>query len=147
MNGTAIVTVAAIGQDELGPVAELLDHAEDVVPAAGVQPGRVLAQLVEDLVHLERGEDRLDQHRRLDRPARHAEPVLREAEDVVPEARLEVRLELREVEVAPVARVVAEEVDAEVEQRAGHRPAVDREVPLARGASRAAARTASRPRR
>ena len=94
----------AVGEHELGPVPELLDHAEDVVPAAGVEPGRVLAQLVEDLVHLERGEDRLDQDGRLDRPLRDAEPLLREGEDVVPEPRLEVRLELREVEVPPVAR-------------------------------------------
>ena len=90
----------------------------------------MLAQLVEDLVHLEGGEDRLDQDRRLDRPARDTEPVLREAEDVVPEARLEVRLELRQVEVAPVAAVVAEEVEAEVEERPGDRLAVDLEVAL-----------------
>ena len=121
---------AAIGEHHLGPVAELLDHAEDVVPAAGVQPGRVLAQLVEDLVHLERGQDRLDQDGRLDRSLRHTEPVLRPDEDVVPEARLEVRLELREVEVAAVAAVVAEEVEAEVEQRPRHRRAVDLVVPL-----------------
>ena len=60
----------------------------------------MLAQLVEDLVHLERGEDRLDQDGRLDRPLRHAEPLLRPDEDVVPEPRLEVRLELRQVEPA-----------------------------------------------
>ena len=59
-----------VGKDELGPVAELLDHAEHVVPAARVQPGRVLAQLVEDLLHLERRQDRLDQDGRADRPAR-----------------------------------------------------------------------------
>ena len=93
-----------VGQHELGPVPELLDHAEDVVPAAGVEAGGVLAQLVEDLVHLEGGEDRLDQDGRLDRPVLDAEALLRPGEDVVPEPRLEVRLELREVEVAPVAR-------------------------------------------
>ena len=48
-------------------MAELLDHAEHVVPAPGVQAGRVLAQLPEDLVHLERSQDRLDQHGRPDR--------------------------------------------------------------------------------
>ena len=56
--------------------------------------------------------------------------LLCEDEDVVPEPRLEVRLELREVEVPPVARVVPEEVEAEVEQRPGHRGAVDLEVAL-----------------
>ena len=119
-----------VGKDELGAMPELLDHAEDVVPASRVEPGGVLAQLVEDLVHLERGEDRLDQDGRLDRPARHAEPVLRPAEHVVPEACLEMRLQLGEVEVAPVPAVVAQEVEAEVEQRAGHRRTVDLEVAL-----------------
>ena len=37
----------------------------------------MVAQLVEDLVHLERGEDRLDQDGRADRPAVDAERVLR----------------------------------------------------------------------
>ena len=120
----------AIGEHELGPVPELLDDAEDVVPPTGVEPGGVIAQLVEDLVHLERRKDRLDEDGRLDRPVGHAEPVLREGEHVVPEARLDVRLELREVEVPPVPPVVAEEVEPEVEQRAGHRCAVDCEVAL-----------------
>ena len=120
----------AVGEHELLPVPELLDHAEDVVPAARVQAGRVLAQLVEDLVHLERGEDRLDQDGRLDRPLRHAEPLLRPDEDVVPEPRLQVRLELRQVEPRAAAVVVAEEVEAEVEQARRHRRAVDLEVPL-----------------
>ena len=57
----------AVGQDERRVVAELLDEAEDVVPAAAVEAGGVLAQLVEDLVHLERGGQRLDEHGRLDR--------------------------------------------------------------------------------
>ena len=132
----------AVGQHEVGAVAELLDHAEDVVPAAGVQPGRVLAQLVEDLLHLERGEDRLDQDGRADRAARDAERVLRVKEHVVPEPRLEVALQLRQVEVRAAAAIDrlprrVEHVQAEVEQAAGDRLAVDeqmalREVPAAR---------------
>jgi hypothetical protein len=34
-------------------VAELLDEAEEVVPAAAVEPRAVLAQLEQDLLHLE----------------------------------------------------------------------------------------------
>ena len=56
----------AIGQDELAVAAELLDDREDVVPAAGIETGRVLPQLEEDLVHLERRQKRLDQDRGLD---------------------------------------------------------------------------------
>ena len=82
----------------------------------------MVAQLVEDLVHLERREDRLDQHRRADRAARQAERVLGEREDVVPEPRLEVALELRQVEVRAGAAVellarVVEDDEAEVEER------------------------------
>ena len=36
--------------------AELLDVGEDVVPPAAVEAGGVLAKLVEDLMHLERGD-------------------------------------------------------------------------------------------
>ena len=65
--------LGAVGQDEVGLAAELLDEAEDVVPAAAVEAGRVVAQLVEDLVHLEGGQDRLDQDGGADRAPRDAE--------------------------------------------------------------------------
>ena len=94
MNGTVIVSCERSGTRQLRPRPELLDAAEQVVPAAGVQPGRVLAQLVQDLVHLERGEDRLDQDGRPDRAARDPERDLGVDEDLVPEPRLVVRLEL-----------------------------------------------------
>jgi hypothetical protein len=59
----------------------------------------VVAQLVEDLLHLEGRGQRLDQDRGADRAVGHADGLLRDHEGVVPEARLEVGLELREVEV------------------------------------------------
>ena len=62
----------AIGQHRLGTQPKLLDAREDVVPAPGIEPSRVLAELVQDLVHLERGQNRLDEHRRADRAARDA---------------------------------------------------------------------------
>ena len=61
----------AIRQHELGEIPELLDEAENVIPAAAVQSRRVIAKLIEDLVHLERGQNRFDQHRRADRAARN----------------------------------------------------------------------------
>ena len=125
----------AVGEDEVRPVAELLDDAEDVVPAARVQARGVVAELVEDLLHLEGGQDRLDENGRLDRAARDAELFLGCLEDAVPEPRLEMALELREVEVGPAARVeqalrVVEEVKAEVEQAARDRLAVHEHVSL-----------------
>jgi hypothetical protein len=59
----------------------------------------VLAELIEDLVHLERERDDLHEDRRLDRAARDVELVLRPLEDLVPEPRLAMALELRQVEV------------------------------------------------
>jgi hypothetical protein len=79
--------------------AELLDVGEDIVPPAAVEARGMLAKLVEDLVHLERGEDRLDQDRSLDGASWYAELVLGQLEDVVPEPRLGVALQLRQVEV------------------------------------------------
>ena len=38
--------LVAIRQDEIRAVPELLDEAEDVVPASAIEAGRVLAQLV-----------------------------------------------------------------------------------------------------
>ena len=90
----------------------------------------MLAQFVQDLVHLERGEDGFDQDCRLDRPARHAQLLLRGDENVVPQPRFEVAFELGQIEVGAAAardqflRVV-EEVQAEIEDAAGDRLAVD----------------------
>jgi hypothetical protein len=132
----------AVGEQRVLPLPELLDDAEDVVPATRVQPRRMLAQLVEDLVHLEDGEDRLDQARRLDRAARDAQHVLRVAEDLVPEASLEVALHLRQIEEGAVRASrelprVVEEVEPEVEERGRDGPPVHgdvllRKVPAAR---------------
>src|SRR5713101_6855953 len=116
----------AIGKHEVGTVPELLDDAEDVVPAPRVETARVIAQLVEDLFHLERGEDRLDEYSGANRSSGNADGILREIEDVVPKPRLEVALELGEIEVrstpfAEKALGVVKKVEAEIEQAAGNR--------------------------
>ncbi len=95
----------------------------------------MLPQLVEDLLHLERGRDRLDQHRGPDRPARDAQEVLGQVERVVPEPRLEVALVLGQVEVGALARVelalrARRHVQREVGQGARGPHAVDQDVLL-----------------
>ena len=65
--------VAVRQHEPLAAVAEVLHDREQVVPAARVEPGGVVAQLVEDLVHLVRGGDRLDQHGGADGALRDAE--------------------------------------------------------------------------
>ncbi len=112
-----------VREDVPGVGPESLDGRELVVPPAAVQAGRVVAQLPEDLVHLERRRDGLDEHGRADRPAPDAAPLLGVHEHVVPQARLEVALELRAVEVRAGALLeqrlrVVEEEHAEVDQSA-----------------------------
>ena len=125
-----------LGQHELAAAgAELLDHAEQVVPAARVQPGRVLTQLVEDLLHLERRRDRLDQHGGPDGAAGDAERVLGQVERVVPQPRLEVALVLGQVEVRSLALLdlflrAGGHVQGEVGQAARGPHAVDEDVLL-----------------
>jgi len=95
----------------------------------------VVAELVEDLLGLEGGEDGLDQRRRADGAPRDPERRLRVDEHVVPQARLQVALHLRKVEIRPgspseeLAGVVAE-VEPEVEQAPGDRPAAHENVLL-----------------
>ena len=64
-----------------------------------VESRRVVSEFVDDLVHLERREDGLDEHRGADAALRHTQAALRKHEHVVPQARLAVGLHLREVEV------------------------------------------------
>src|SRR2546422_5959980 len=59
--------LGAIGQDEFPAVAELLDDAEHVVPAPGAETRAVIAELAQDLLHLERQRQHLAPYGRLDR--------------------------------------------------------------------------------
>ena len=115
--------------------AELLDRAEDVVPPAGVQRTAVVAQLVQDLLRLERREDRLDQHGAPHGAGRQVERLLGECEGVRPEPRLQVALELRQVEVRTAAALeqlvrVVEHHETEVEEARGRFLSVDANVAL-----------------
>src|SRR5215470_20016055 len=91
----------AIWQDEFRMILEFFDEAKNVVPAAAVQTGGMLPQFIENFIHLECGENRLDQNGRTDCAAWNSEPILREVENVIPQARLEMALHFRQVEVRP----------------------------------------------
>ena len=133
---------AAVRQHEPRAVTELLDEAEDVVPAPAVEPHDVVAQFMEDLVDLECGGDGLDEDRDLDRPARQPEHALGVRDDLGPESRLEAVLEFRQVEVRSRASAqelggVVVQVQAEIHERAGDRlvavqPVLFGQVPAAR---------------
>ncbi len=134
--------LAAVGQGEVRPVPEALYEAENIVPAAAVEAGHVVPELVEDLVHLEDRHDGLDQDGRLDGADRQTQVVLGMDEDVVPEPRLQMVLQLGQVVVGAGAAGdqrlgVVEEMQAEIRQSADYRLAVDadkvvRQMPAAR---------------
>ena len=124
-----------VGEPQSLAPAQLLDQGEEIIPAAGVEAAHVIAQLVEDLVHLEGGGQRLDQDCGADGPARQAESLLRSDEDVVPQPRLEVRLDLGQIEVWPRAALdhrprVVEEAEPEVGERGGDGLALHEDVLL-----------------
>ena len=95
----------------------------------------MLAQLVQNLFHLEGGEDGFDQHGRLDGSLGNAEFVLRHAENVVPQPCFQMAFHLRQVverASAPgdLLLGVVEEHQAEVENAAGHALTVNQHVLL-----------------
>ena len=127
--------LATLRQHLVGVAAQRLQPAEDVVPATAVQADDAAAQRVQDLVHLEHGRQRFDQHRRLHRAHRQVEAHFEEGHHLVPQARFLHALHLRQVEVraalAPSQGLgVVEREGGEVEQAAAHRLAVDRHVHL-----------------
>src|SRR5204863_6901434 len=89
----------AIGQKEIRFVAKFFDAGKNVIPAAAVEPSRMLALLVKNLVHLECGRNRLDQNRRTNRAFLNAKLILCQLESVVPNARFEVALHFRQVKI------------------------------------------------
>ena len=125
-----------VGKNRAGVVPMDLDEAEDVVPPAAVETRGVLAELPEDLVHLEGGGKRLDQHRRLDRPRRERRARSRRAR------RRRSRAGPRDGSAASAGRStgpvplaisglgVVEEEDPEIEERGGDRAAIHLDVLL-----------------
>src|SRR5690606_26134437 len=112
---------------------ELLDETENVVPAPAILADDVGSKLIQDLVDLERGENGLDQHGDLDLVLRHDPLLFREAKNVVPDPGFQVRFELGQVKVRAGAalfqlRGVVKEVQAEIDQCARYRLAVDHDV-------------------
>src|SRR5579862_4441833 len=90
---------AAIGQDSGRVVCEFLDKTENIIPAAAIQAGGMLPQLVENFVQLECGQNRLNQNGGFDSPALDAKRVLSVDKHIIPEARFEVTFHLWQIEI------------------------------------------------
>src|SRR5690349_20883741 len=112
--------LSAIGKNKVGPVAEFFYETEYVVPAPTIETGRMISDLVEDLVHLECGKNCLNKKSGLDSATRYTEPLLSVDKYIIPESRFQMALYLRQVEVWPGASLnkslrVMEEVETEIE--------------------------------
>lgn len=95
-----------------------------------VKSRRVLSQLEEDLLHLKRSRERLNEYGSTDRAVRHADVGLREVEDVVPETCLLVVLHLGKIKVrtrpaCDELLCIVEEVESKVEDGRGYGGVVD----------------------
>src|SRR5258707_8694393 len=82
--------LSAVGIDEFRYLAELLDSAEDVVPAPAVQAGRVFTQFVEYLIHFKGCQDGLDEHGGADGAPGDTQFLLGKHKYVIPEAGFQV---------------------------------------------------------
>src|SRR5207247_8666186 len=129
------------GDDELLTIPARLADGDDVGPPARVQRRGVVPEVVQALLPREGRRHRLDAGGGLHGTGRNPEGLLREPEDLVPEAGLQMALHLRQVEVragpaGPKLLRVVEEVEPEVDQAPRDRYAVHdhgllRQVPTA----------------
>ena len=134
--------VITIGEYDIFVVAKFFNATENVVPAAAIQSRRMLAQLIQNFVHLEGSENGFDQHGRLDRALRDAEFLLGDGENIVPQTCFQMAFHFWQIEIGAGAFChqrfdVMEKIHAEIEHRTGHRLAVDQhmlldQVPAAR---------------
>ena len=76
-----------------------LDEAEDIIPSTTVQAARMRTELKQNLLHLERSWQRLNQDRCADRARGDAAIRLSEIEDIGPKTSFKVVFYLGEVEV------------------------------------------------
>src|ERR1035441_10238465 len=114
--------LGAARQHEARQAAELSDEAENVVPAAAVQARRVLAKLPQNLVHFESGKDGFDEHGSPYGAPRDTQFLLRQEENVVPQAGFQMAFQFGQIEIRSCAvrdqvLGIVKEEQAEIEER------------------------------
>lgn len=90
---------AAVRKDSTTISSTLLDETEDVIPSSTVKPRRMSPELEQNLLHMERSRESLNQHSSSDGSHWNSNVRLREVEDVVPETSFEIVLHFGEIEV------------------------------------------------
>ena len=83
----------------------------------------MIPQFKNEFVHFKGGRDRLDKTSTPNRPPRHADPILRNTENIVPKSRFKVTLHFGEVEIGSCAGPdefmgIVEKVETEIENGA-----------------------------
>ena len=92
-----------VRQNAIRMILQRFDIAEDVVPAPAVQTHNMVAQSVQNFVHLEYGGQRFDQQRGFDGAARQLKTVFRKAKDFTPPRGFLPGLSLRQIEIGAAA--------------------------------------------
>ena len=110
-----------IGEHAIGIIFQGFDVAENIVPASTVQTDNVVAQRMQDFMHLEYGGQRFNQQGGFDGAARQVETIFRIAEDLAPPGCFLPGLRFRQVEIRAAAFrqqgfVVVEEIECKIKQ-------------------------------
>ena len=104
-----------------------------ILTSTAVQARRMLFELKDNFVHLESSNDSLDQDCTTNGSSRHANVILTELEDIIPETSFEIVFHLGEIEVRTLTILdellgIVEEIETKVEERARHRLAINLNV-------------------
>ena len=113
----------AVRQDAVRVILQRFDIAKNVIPTAAVEANNMVAQGMENFVHLEHGRQRFNQQSRFDGAARQIKAVLCIAEHFTPPGCFLPGLRFWQIEIRAAAFcqqrfVVVEEVESKIEQAA-----------------------------
>ena len=127
--GYGHANLATLGQDKVAVAAKRLDAGKDVIPAPAIEAYDALAQLPQDLIHLERGGQGLDEDGDLDRARHQAEHIFGVGEHRFPQGRFRVALQFRQIQERPALLLrkyacVVQDEQSEVEQGRADRLAI-----------------------
>ena len=93
------------GIDEILLPGHRIGDAVDVIPTAGIEPDKVLAERGADFHQLETRFDLFDEHVHLDRAAPESKVLFEADQDVVPQGRFLRGLDLRQIQTSEEPRL------------------------------------------
>src|SRR5699024_9254283 len=116
-------------------VPEIFDDTEQVIPSTSIQTGSVVPQLIENLVHLEDGGNRLDEHGGPYCAVLDSQCTFGMGEDVVPPPRLLRIFQFWQIEVRSTATLeqfpgIVEKVETKIYERPDGFTSIDLDIVL-----------------